>query len=392
MRRRLRRRRPRRLRDPAGRADCDGDAVPDDCQSFADCDGDGAPDACEIAAGDEIDCNGNGIPDSCDLADGEADADGDGIPDACQLEGPTFRFVVQDQWDGGFVAELVVLNGDEDSIEGWTVAWDTPYTVSNTWNAVLQSTGESTEVINEVYNPVIPSGGSITIGSVLASWSNRPRSRQRNARQPEPDGRTQPMITHRAIVPWDRSLGAFHRFGHSQPEGSRAARAGRRGLRSDQTVPVEVVRSWRVDRVPRLRTGIRDRPSTAPSRLRSPSHPPHGLEYSLPPRSSIAPQIPSDSSQMLPPISIEPQTSSIASQASGDASNRLDSTTAPQSIANPPAASPDSTGTRFRSPRRRRRRGGWPPNPATFSVTRAEDPRRPDSGAIAPPEPGTNCR
>ncbi|MEE2971615.1 MAG: glycoside hydrolase family 9 protein, partial [Planctomycetota bacterium] len=147
-----------------GAADCDGDGVPDDCQSFADCDGDGTPDACEIAAGDEIDCNGNGIPDACDLADGEADADGDGIPDACQLEGPTFRFVVQDQWDGGFVAELVVLNGDEDSIEGWTVAWDTPYTVSNTWNAVLQSTGESTEVVNEVYNPVIPSGGSITIG------------------------------------------------------------------------------------------------------------------------------------------------------------------------------------------------------------------------------------
>jgi len=47
--------------------DCDGNAVPDDCQT--DCDGDTIPDACEVPPfGDLPDCNGNLVPDNCDIA------------------------------------------------------------------------------------------------------------------------------------------------------------------------------------------------------------------------------------------------------------------------------------------------------------------------------------
>ena len=53
-----------------GSADCNGNAVPDECES--DCNGNGVPDDCDIAAclpGDSLcaDCNGNDIPDECEV-------------------------------------------------------------------------------------------------------------------------------------------------------------------------------------------------------------------------------------------------------------------------------------------------------------------------------------
>jgi len=81
--------------------DCDGDLIPDACEG--DCDGDGIPDDCESSPregdcnfngtcdGEELDncgglvpcldCNGNEILDEC-----EPDADGDGLPDDCEAD------------------------------------------------------------------------------------------------------------------------------------------------------------------------------------------------------------------------------------------------------------------------------------------------------------------
>ncbi len=147
-----------------GAGDCDADGIPDSCQTFADCDLDGIADACEIESGAESDCDGNGIPDSCDLANGSIDEDGDGILDACQIDGVVYEFSIQDQWGGGFVAELVIRNRGQDPIDGWSVSWDTGYSVTNAWNSILQTSGKITEVTNEVFNRVITSGESVTIG------------------------------------------------------------------------------------------------------------------------------------------------------------------------------------------------------------------------------------
>ena len=125
---------------------------------------DGIADACEIESGAESDCDGNGIPDSCDLANGSIDEDGDGILDACQIDGVVYEFSIQDQWGGGFVAELVIRNLGQDPIDGWSVSWDTGYSVTNAWNSILQTSGKITEVTNEVFNRVITPGESVTIG------------------------------------------------------------------------------------------------------------------------------------------------------------------------------------------------------------------------------------
>ncbi len=60
----------------AASADCNGNAIPDECEP--DCDADGQPDECEA------DCNGNGTPDDCDLLAGTAtDCNLNGILDEC---------------------------------------------------------------------------------------------------------------------------------------------------------------------------------------------------------------------------------------------------------------------------------------------------------------------
>ena len=84
--------------------DSDGDGIPD-CEDNClaaynpgqeDCDDDGVGDACAP----EPDCNENGVPDSCDITGGtSADANGNGIPDEC--EGP-IRYVDDDGPAGGY--------------------------------------------------------------------------------------------------------------------------------------------------------------------------------------------------------------------------------------------------------------------------------------------------
>ena len=147
-----------------GAPDLDGNGRPDECDP--DCNGDGAPDAWEIAEGDAVDCNGNGVPDACDIADGDAaDADGDGIPDPCQLEGVLWTMDVDNQWDGGFVAEFTITNQSGAPIESWRLEMQADFGATNVWNAVLvEQQGGLSVIEHEAWNPTIPEGGSIQFG------------------------------------------------------------------------------------------------------------------------------------------------------------------------------------------------------------------------------------
>ncbi|MCO6436409.1 MAG: hypothetical protein J5J06_04915 [Phycisphaerae bacterium] len=71
---------------PCGGADdCDGNFVPDDCET--DCDGNGVNDVCDLRDGTHADCNNNRVPDICDIALGTStDNPPDGIPDECQQD------------------------------------------------------------------------------------------------------------------------------------------------------------------------------------------------------------------------------------------------------------------------------------------------------------------
>ena len=74
-------------------SDCDGNAIPDECDPMEDCnqngvfdpceidcDGSGTPDDCDISNDPSLDCDGNGVIDNCD-----PDCDGNGQSDACEM-------------------------------------------------------------------------------------------------------------------------------------------------------------------------------------------------------------------------------------------------------------------------------------------------------------------
>ena len=65
--------------------DCNGNRVPDECESPDDCDQDGETNLCAYMDSDWPDCNGNAVPDECDIANGTSeDVNGDGLPDECE--------------------------------------------------------------------------------------------------------------------------------------------------------------------------------------------------------------------------------------------------------------------------------------------------------------------
>ncbi len=69
------------LRGQFSASDCDGNAVPDECDlagGAADCNANGVLDVCDLAAGTSQDANGNGIPDECEggVLVGDVNCDG----------------------------------------------------------------------------------------------------------------------------------------------------------------------------------------------------------------------------------------------------------------------------------------------------------------------------
>ena len=66
--------------------DCNGNLLPDACESLADCNTNGVQDICEIAEGLVEDCNDNSIPDDCEPF---IDCNSNEMLDVCDIAGPT---------------------------------------------------------------------------------------------------------------------------------------------------------------------------------------------------------------------------------------------------------------------------------------------------------------
>jgi rhamnogalacturonan endolyase len=74
-------------------------------------------------------------------------------------------FAVQNQWQGGFTAQVTITNLG-DPVSGWRLGWSFPGSERYTqgWNAVFTASGASVTASNVDYNAAIPTGGTATFG------------------------------------------------------------------------------------------------------------------------------------------------------------------------------------------------------------------------------------
>jgi aryl-phospho-beta-D-glucosidase BglC (GH1 family) len=82
--------------------------------------------------------------------------------------GDTASFRVTQSWNGGFLAEMTVLN-DATPLQGWTLTFDAPFQIRGVWNAELVSQVGQTYVIrNAPWNGDLGPLGSASFGMDVA--------------------------------------------------------------------------------------------------------------------------------------------------------------------------------------------------------------------------------
>jgi predicted small lipoprotein YifL len=71
-------------------------------------------------------------------------------------EGRTFDYIITDDWDTGFTADITITNETTEYIQGWTLSFNGNFTVTETSNAkLISSDGASHVVVNELWTKTI---------------------------------------------------------------------------------------------------------------------------------------------------------------------------------------------------------------------------------------------
>jgi chitinase len=82
----------------------------------------------------------------------------------------TATFVKTSSWDTGYQAQYTITNNGSATLNGWTVAFDTPSgtTVGTYWDALLTQSGSHYTFKNRDYNGTLAPGASATFGFVAS--------------------------------------------------------------------------------------------------------------------------------------------------------------------------------------------------------------------------------
>ena len=99
--------------------------------------------------------------------------------------GDTASFRVTESWNGGFLAEITVVN-DATALQGWTLEFDAPFQIRGVWNAELVSqTGNHYVIRNAPWNGDIAPLGTTSFGLDVAG-SGAPMNFSVNGGTPAP--------------------------------------------------------------------------------------------------------------------------------------------------------------------------------------------------------------
>jgi hypothetical protein len=80
-------------------------------------------------------------------------------------------YVRENEWRGGFVADVALTNTGSAPINGWTLGFTFPgdQRISNGWNATVIQTGASVTAANASYNGTIAPGAQVWVG-LYGTW------------------------------------------------------------------------------------------------------------------------------------------------------------------------------------------------------------------------------
>jgi len=81
-------------------------------------------------------------------------------------------YTVRDQWQTGFVTDVMVENRTGVALNGWQLTWSFSgnQQITNLWNGVLNQTGQLVRVNNAGSNGSLSNGGAASFG-FQASYS-----------------------------------------------------------------------------------------------------------------------------------------------------------------------------------------------------------------------------
>jgi hypothetical protein len=83
----------------------------------------------------------------------------------------------QNEWAGGFTANVTVTNATTTAKNGWTVRFTYPgdQRVTSGWNATVSTSGATVTATNLTYNATLPPGGSTSFG-LQGTWTSNDAS------------------------------------------------------------------------------------------------------------------------------------------------------------------------------------------------------------------------
>ncbi|MFN4257861.1 MAG: cellulose binding domain-containing protein [Gemmataceae bacterium] len=83
------------------------------------------------------------------------------------------EFVVQDDWQSGFRADIIIHNQQATALDNWTLSFDFTAEITSIWNArIVSQSGNHYVITHADWNRMIAAGGSVTFGFTATPGNN----------------------------------------------------------------------------------------------------------------------------------------------------------------------------------------------------------------------------
>jgi hypothetical protein len=93
-------------------------------------------------------------------------------PEALRAQAPQVVYSVTSEWGTGFQTSVTITNPGTAAINGWTLKFTLPYSISSIWNATIDShAGNVYTIAGDSWDLSIPAGGSVNFGFVAGAYT-----------------------------------------------------------------------------------------------------------------------------------------------------------------------------------------------------------------------------